>query len=97
MACLLVIKLNTDGEVEYKARYVVGRHPDNLKHYFVHRAQTLQASSARLLITLASENGFEVWSSDVKLVYLQSGARLARRSFTKKAASEFEFEREQKN
>ena len=50
---VLGIKSDADGGVKYKARYVIGGHRDKLKHYMVHGAQTLQQSSARLLLTLA--------------------------------------------
>ena len=57
---VLAIKSNTDGQVKYKARYVIGGHRDELKQYLVHGAQTLQASSARLLLALAAIHGFDV-------------------------------------
>ncbi len=51
---------NADSEIQYKARYVVGGHRDNLQQYLVHGAQTLHGSSARLLLALASAFDFEV-------------------------------------
>ena len=56
----------------------------------VYGAQTLQTSSARLLIPIASIFGFKLWSSDVKLAYLQSTETLRRRVFTNKPGPEFE-------
>ena len=47
----------------------------------VHSAQTLQAFSSRLLLTLASMHSFPVWTSDVKLAYLQSTKPLDRRVY----------------
>ena len=40
---VLAIKSNADGQVKYKARYVIGGHRDRLKQYLVHGAQALQA------------------------------------------------------
>ncbi len=67
---VLAVKSNSDAKIKYKARYVFGGHPDQLKHYLVHGAQTLQASSARLFLAFAAGYNFDVWTSDVKLVYL---------------------------
>ena len=64
---VLAIKSNADGHVKYKARCVIGGHKESLKNYMVDGAQTLQASSSRLLLALATARGFDVWTSDVKL------------------------------
>ena len=66
------MKSNADGEIKYKARYIIGGHRDYLKHYMVHGAQTAQPSSARLLLALAMALEFDVCPRDVKLAYLQS-------------------------
>ena len=89
---VLGIKSNADGQIKYKARYVIGGHRDKLKHYMVHGAQTVQPSSIRLLLALASSMNFEVWSSDVKLAYLQSTEPLERRVFIREPDPEFELE-----
>ena len=84
------IKSNADGQVKYKARYFIGGHRDKLKHYMVHRAQTLQASSSRLLLALAAAHDFEVWTLDVNLNSLQSTKLLEGCVFVKNPAPEFE-------
>ena len=57
---VLAIKSSTDDKIKYKARYVVGGHRDILKNYLVDGSQTLQASSARLLVALACAHEFKV-------------------------------------
>ena len=92
---VLAIKSNADGQIKHKARYVIGGHRDSLKQFMVHGAQTLQASSARLILALATMFEFHVWSSDVKLAYLQSTEPLTRRVFIKNPAPEFELRPEE--
>ena len=86
----LSIKSTVDGEIKYKTRYVIGGHRDVLKHYLVHGVQTLQASSVPLLFALACAHGFDIWSSDVKLAYIQSTEPLFRRVFINNPAPQFE-------
>ena len=80
---VLAIKSNADGQVKYKARYVIGGHRDRLKQYLVHGAQALQASSARLILAIAAIYDLAVWSCDVKLAYLQSAEPLTDASSSK--------------
>ena len=82
------IKSYTDGIIKYKARYIIGGHRDILKHFMIHGAQTLQASSIRLL--LAPMFGFNFWSSDIELAYLESTEQLRRKVFISNPAPEFE-------
>ena len=80
---VLAIKSNAHGLIKYEERYVIGGHRDILKHYLVHGAQTLQPSSVRLLFALASAYDFDIWSSDVKIAYLQSTEPLTHPVFIK--------------
>ena len=89
---VLGIKSNADGEIKYKARYVIGGHRDCFKHCMVHGDQNVQPSSARLLLALAMAYDFNVWSTDVKLAYLQSSEPLERKIYTSNPAPEFELE-----
>ena len=58
----------------------------------LHRAQTLQASSSRLFIFLASIRSFLVWTSRATLLYQQSTKLLERRVFVRNPAPEFELD-----
>ena len=58
----------------------------------VHGIQTIQPSSARLLLTLTNAFAFDIWSTDVKLAYLQSSAPLKQRVFIHNPAPEFELD-----
>ena len=88
----LAIKSKAEGNSKYKARFVIVGHGDSLKHYLVHRTQTLEVFYARLLIALALAHNFDVWSSDVKLEYLQSAEPLTRRVFINNPAPEFQLD-----
>ena len=58
----------------------------------LHGAQSVQASSVRLLVALATALDFDIWSTDVKLAYLQSSKSLERRVFIHNPAPEFELD-----
>ena len=89
---VLAIKTSADGRIRYKARYVIGGHRDKLKQYIVHDSQTVHASSIRILVAIAAIFGFIVWSSDVKLAYLQSREPMNRRVFIRDPAIQFGLE-----
>lgn len=92
---VLAIKSTEDGEVKFKARYVIGGHRDRLKNMMVHSVQTLQPSSIRLLLALAAMHGFDVWTSDVRQAYLQSAVPLMRDIYIRDTVPEFELSPDQ--
>ena len=69
-----------------------GGHRDVVKDYLVHGAQTLQATSMRLILSLSSMLGFKSYSTDVKLACLQSATAFTRDIYIKNAAEELELE-----
>ena len=79
---VLTIKEN-DGITKYKARFVLGGHKDRDKNRIVHNSTTLRHSSVRVWMALATIMGFDIWSSDVTQAYLQAGAKLQRKVFTR--------------
>lgn len=89
---VLAIKSTKDGEVKFKARYVIGGHRDRFKQLMVHSATTLQPQSIRLLLALAAMRDFEIWTSDVRQAYLQSADPLDRDIFITNVLPEFELE-----
>lgn len=69
---VLAIKSTEDGEVKYKARFVIGGHRDKKKNLMVHNSATQQPPSIRLLLSLAHASDFDIWTADVTQAYLQS-------------------------
>ncbi len=69
---VFAIKSTIDDEIKYKARYVICGNRDRLMDMIAHSTQTIQASSTRLLLSLAATLGFDVWTADVTQAYLQS-------------------------
>ncbi len=61
----------------------------------VHSTQTVQTSSTRLLLSLASILGFRVWTADVTQAYLKSGKPLQREIFIRNPAEDFELKPEE--
>ena len=55
----------------------------------MHDSQTVHSSSIRILVALAAIFDFTVWSSDVKLAYLQSKEPMNRRVFIRDPALQF--------
>ena len=92
---VLALKSTVDGKIFHKARFVIGGHRDRLKNFMVHSSQTLQPSSIRLLLALASIFGFQVWTSDVTQAYLQSAIPLSRDLFLDSKVPELELSPDQ--
>lgn len=55
----------------------------------VHSLQTLQSSTLRVILAIATVHDFDIWTSDVKQTYLLSRAPLRRDVFLTKIPSEF--------
>lgn len=65
------ITFTEDGEVKFKAQFVIGGHRGKLKYMIVHSSTTPQMQSIRPLIALVVVNGFNIWTSDVTQENLQ--------------------------
>lgn len=64
--CLfLTMKSDQDGDIKFKARFVIGGHRDNLKKLIVHSLQILDPLSFRILVPTASIHNFYMWTPDV--------------------------------
>ena len=63
---VLAIKYSEDGQVMFKARYVIGRHRNRMKDMMVHSGTSLQPQSIRLLLALAAMFGFNIRTADVR-------------------------------
>ena len=83
---VLAIKSNADGYIRHR------RSPDHLEQFFVHGAQSLQASSSCLILAISSIYRFDGWLCGVTLAYLQSSELLTRRVFIKHPAPAFELD-----
>ena len=55
---VLAIKSSEDKEDRYKARYVSEEHPDVMKDFLVHGAQTIQCVSVRMILVIAKIKNF---------------------------------------
>lgn len=62
---VFAIKSTEDRKIKFKARYVICGNRDRMKNMMVHSTITVQASSTRIALALASIFGFDVWSADV--------------------------------
>ena len=50
-----------------------------MKDYLIHRAQTIQCISVRIILVVAKINGFPIWVAHIKLAYLQSDIPLIKK------------------
>ena len=61
-----------------KARLVALGHLDRLKDYIINLAPTLMRYALRVILSIASMFGMQVYSSDVKQAYIQADTPLQR-------------------
>eukprot|EP00171_Calliarthron_tuberculosum_P008498 IDg8498t1 len=78
---VLAIKDPETKEERYKARFVVQGYNDKDKFNLVHASPNLRQDSMRLLFAIASIMGFELWSEDICLAYIQGSTEIMREIF----------------
>lgn len=67
---VLAIRSTSDRAVKYKARDVIGRHRDKMRHMLILSASAIQVQTIRLLLTLSMLLNFDVRPSNAKQTYL---------------------------
>lgn len=87
---VLAIKSTVDGQIKFKARFVIGGHRDKMKNMMVHCTITAQPQTVRMVMSIASILDFNAWGSDVRQAYLQSTKGLDRQLYIMDAVPEFE-------
>eukprot|EP00171_Calliarthron_tuberculosum_P003375 IDg3375t1 len=80
---VLAIKHKIDGSTRLKARLIVGGHRDREKNLYVYNSCTLQPTSVRILLALATILEFDIWMSDMRQGYLQPACDLQRKYILK--------------
>ena len=66
-----------------------------MKHFLVHDARNIRPSSVRMLLELASILDLDLWSTDVRLLYLQLSEALSGRISIENHADEFKLNKNQ--
>ena len=89
---VLAVMSTEDGNIEYKARYMIGSHHDKFKDPIVHPTSTLQPQSVILLLALAEIFEFFVWNPDLSKAYLRLAEPLKSDIFIAKPIAEFELD-----
>lgn len=88
---MLAIKNKGTVREVFKERYVVERHLNKEKNILVHNSTATSQQSIRLIMSIATIFGFEIWSEDMSQAYFQ-GAEQILRKFYIAGKSEFELE-----
>lgn len=78
--------------MNFRARYVIGGQRDRMKDMMVCDAATLQRQSIRLLLALSEAHVLDIWTFDVRQVYLQPSEPLSRDLFIAKLIPECELD-----
>lgn len=66
-----------------------------MKYLMVHSPATLQQQSIGILLAMATIHGSDIWTSDVRIAYLQSAKPLLRDFYIERPVPEFELQPEQ--
>ena len=68
---ILVIKSNVDGKIKFKVMYVIGGHHGRFEAFMVHAFQKIHPLYVLEMLALATNLGFDVWSTDVTQAHRQ--------------------------
>ena len=86
---VLTVKNKITGDVRFKESYVVRGHRHRLDLFLVHASKSVQSASVRVLVALFAISNFKIWSTDVKLAYLQADEPLQWETYEGEPAVEF--------
>lgn len=85
LGCRFVLAIKnkrTDREL-FKARYVFQGHLDKETDTLVHNASTVSQQAVRLLISMDTIFGFQIWSEYMTQAYLQGAEKILRKVYIK--------------
>lgn len=72
---ILFVKSDRNNGEFCEAGSVIEGHRDRLKKMKVHLSQTLQPSSKRMILAIATSHSFDIWTADVRRSHLRSKTR----------------------